>query len=142
EAITADPNDSHFVYAVWDRLTDTNHGAAMFARSIDGGTTWEAHKVIYDPGVNNQTIGNEIVGLPDGSIVDLFEEIDNTSGTGNSTSTLRVIRSADNGATWSSPISIAANDAVGASDPNTGDPIRSGAGLPQMAAGPGKTLAV
>src|SRR5882724_1666730 len=75
ESITADPNDSHFVYAVWDRLTNTNHGAAMFARTIDGGTSWEATQAIYDPGVGNQTIGNEIVGLSDGTLIDLFEEI-------------------------------------------------------------------
>lgn len=142
EAITADPTDSHFVYAVWDRLTNTNHGAAMFARSIDGGASWQAAKAIYDPGVGNQTLGNEIVGLADGTILDLFEEIDNTSGNTNAASTIRVIRSADQGATWSAPITVATNLAVGASDPNTGDPIRSGAGLPQMAAGPGGQLAV
>ncbi|HEY3645600.1 MAG TPA: sialidase family protein [Gammaproteobacteria bacterium] len=140
EAITADPTDSHFVYAVWDRLTNTNHGAAMFARSIDGGTSWQPATAIYDPGVGNQTLGNEIVGLSDGSILDLFEEIDNTGGT--SSSLIRVIRSTDQGATWSAPITVSDNLAVGASDPNSGDPIRSGAGLPQMAAGPGGQLAV
>jgi len=141
ESITADPNDSHFVYAVWDRLTDTNHGAAMFARTTDGGTTWEAARAIYDPGLNNQTLGNEVVGMPDGTILDLFEEIDGTSSN-DATSTVRVIRSTDQGATWSAPITVAQNLAVGASDPNTGKQIRSGAGLPQMAAGPGEQLAV
>jgi len=140
ESITADPNDSHFVYAVWDRLTNTGFGAAEFARSIDGGASWETAKPIYDPGFNNQTLGNEIVGLPDGTLLDLFEEIDNTAST--SSSRIRVIRSADHGISWSAPITVAANLAVGASDPNTGDPIRSGAGLPQMAAGPGGQLAV
>ena len=140
EAITADPNDSHFVYAVWDRLTSNDHGAAMFARSIDGGATWRPAASIYDPGVGNQTIGNEIVGLTDGSIADVFEEIDNTAGT--SSSLIRVIRSTDQGASWSVPVTVAQNLAVGASDPNSGDPIRSGAGLPQMAAGPAGTLAV
>jgi hypothetical protein len=142
EAITADPNDSHFVYAVWDRLTNTNRGAAMFARSIDGGASWETAKAIYDPGVGNQTLGNEIVGLADGTILDLFEEIDNTSGNTSSSSRIRVIRSADQGANWSAPITVADNLAVGAADPNTGIAIRSGAGLPQMAAGPGGQLAV
>ena len=141
ESITADPTDSHFVYAVWDRLTTDGHGAAMLARSIDGGTSWQPAVAIYDPGVNNQTLGNEIVGMPDGTILDLFEEIDGTSGN-SATSTNRVIRSTDHGATWSAPITVAANLAVGAADPNTRTPIRSGAGLPQMAAGPGKQLAV
>ncbi|HEY1991735.1 MAG TPA: sialidase family protein, partial [Gammaproteobacteria bacterium] len=141
ESITSDPVTPGTVYAVWDRLTDTDHGAAMFARSTDGGVTWSPAAAIYDPGVGNQTLGNEIVGMPDGTILDLFEEIDGTSGN-NAASTVRVIRSGDQGVTWSAPITVAKNLAVGASDPNTGTPIRSGAGLPQMAAGPGQTLAV
>lgn len=141
ESITADPNLPGNVYAVWDRLTDTNTGAAMFSSSADGGMTWSTATAIYDPGVGNQTLGNEIVGMPDGTILDLFEEIDGTSSK-TATSSMRVIRSGDQGATWSAPITIAQNLAVGASDPNTGTPIRSGAGLPQMAAGPGQQLAV
>ena len=142
ESITADPTDSHFVYAVWDRLTADNHGAAMFARTTDGGATWEKAAPIYDPGVNNQTIGNEIVVASDGTVIDVFEEIDNTSSNTDSSSTLRVITSSDHGATWSTPVSIADNLAVGTADPNSGQPIRSGSGLPQAAAGPGGMLAV
>lgn len=142
ESITADPTDSHFVYAVWDRLTTDNHGAAMFARTIDGGATWEKAVAIYDPGVNNQTIGNEIVVASDGTVIDVFEEIDNTSSNTDSNSTLRVITSSDHGATWSTPATIADNLAVGTADPNSGQPIRSGSGLPQAAAGPGGMLAV
>ena len=142
ESITADPTDSHYVYAVWDRLTNNNHGAAMFARTTDGGKTWEPATPIYDPGVNNQTLANEIVVASDGTVVDVFEEIDDTSSNTNSTSTLRIITSSDHGATWSGPTTITANLAVGAVDPNDGQPIRSGSGLPQMAAGPGGMLAV
>jgi len=142
ESITADPKDSHFVYAVWDQLTVTGFGAAHFARTIDGGNSWEAEKIIYDPGVNNQTIGNEIVGLSDGSaILDLFEEIDGTNSN-TASGSIRVIRSTDHGATWSAPVTVARNLAVGTVDPNTGRPLRVGAGLPQMTAGPGGTLVV
>ena len=142
ESITADPTDSHFVYAVWDRLTTDNHGAAMFARTTDGGSTWEKAVAIYDPGVNNQTLGNEIVVASDGTVIDVFEEIDNTSSNTDSSSTLRIITSSDHGATWSAPTTIADNLAVGTVDPNSGQPIRSGSGLPQPAAGPGGMLAV
>ena len=39
EAITADPLDSNFVYAVWDRLdTDANLGPTFFSRTTDGGS--------------------------------------------------------------------------------------------------------
>ena len=141
ESITADPIGPNTVYAVWDQLTLSDHGAAMFARSIDGGITWSTAKAIYDPGQGNQTLGNEIVGMPDGTLLDLFEEIDGTSSN-NAVSRVRLIRSIDQGLTWSAPITVADNLAVGASDPNTGTPIRSGAGLPQMAAGPGQQLAV
>ncbi|MGE5626282.1 MAG: sialidase family protein [Bacillota bacterium] len=141
ESVTADPNNSNYVYAVWDQLTDTGLGATHFARTIDGGKTWEAEKVIYDPGVDNQTIGNEIVGESDGTILDLFEEIDNTASSAAS-GRIRVIRSTDHGATWSAPITVADNFAVGTVDPDTGEVVRSGAGLPQMAAGPGQTLVV
>ena len=49
ESITADPRDGRFVYAVWDRLQIQNpanpaspfSGDTLFARSTDGGRTWE-----------------------------------------------------------------------------------------------------
>lgn len=143
EAITADPTDSHFVYAVWDRLTVDNHGAAVFARTTDGGATWEPAHAIYDPGAGNQTIGNEIVVMPDGTVVDMFVEIDGSFGGSGATSTTRIIRSLDHGATWSAPITVAQELAIGVADPN--DPntvLRVGAGIPQIAAGPGSMLAV
>jgi len=141
ETITADPNDPNYVYAVWDRLDNTNHGPAYLARTIDGGVSWQAAVPIYDPGVFNQTIGNEIVGLSDGTIVDVFEEIDGTN-TNNATATIKVISSADNGATWSTPVLVAQDLAIGTQDPNTGTMVRDGGSLPQMAAGPGGKLVV
>ena len=90
-SITADPTDPNFVYAVWDRLdvspggVKTNErgrgglgsfkGPAMIARSTDGGDTWESAKKLYNPGGLNQTIGNQIVVLPDGKVIDFFNEI-------------------------------------------------------------------
>jgi hypothetical protein len=143
EAITADPTDSHFVYAVWDRLTVNNHGPAMFARTTDGGASWDPARAIYDPGVNNQTLGNEIVVMPDGTVVDMFVELDGSFTGNNATSTIRVIRSVDHGVTWSAPISVAQSLAVGVADPNDANTVlRTGAGIPQMAAGPGSLLAV
>mgnify|MGYP000262282870 CR=1 FL=1 len=59
-AITADPHDARFVYAVWDRLQQSVNGPAYFARTTDGGATWEPARSIYDPGTQRQTIGNLI----------------------------------------------------------------------------------
>ncbi|HSC48152.1 MAG TPA: sialidase family protein [Gammaproteobacteria bacterium] len=141
ESITADPHNSNYVYAVWDRLTDTGHGAAYFSRSIDGGASWQPAVPIWDPGVGNQTIGNEIVSLTSGEIVDVFEEIDGSFG-GPASASIRVIRSSDHGATWSTPTTVAQNLAVGTQDPDAHAVIRTGAGLPQAAAGPGNELVV
>src|SRR5262252_7026044 len=62
-SITADPINSSYVYAVWDRLTSPTTGPTWFARSADGGSTWPTVGSIYDPGPTNQTIGNQIVVL-------------------------------------------------------------------------------
>jgi hypothetical protein len=131
DTITADPTDSNYVYATWDRLSSVQGegaGPTMLARSVDNGAHWEPARIAYDPGATAQTIGNRIEVLPDGTLVDLFTLLDYTA----QTSTLEVIRSTDKGVTWSAPIFVADDLAIGASDPETGEPIRDGAGLAQM----------
>ena len=62
-SLTADPTDSRYVYAVWDRLSGVpgeGAGPTLLARSIDNGVSWEATRIIYDPGLDAQTIGNRI----------------------------------------------------------------------------------
>ena len=140
ESITADSTDARYVYAVWDRLSAGGSGPTWLGRTADGGKTWEAARLIYDPGPGNQTINNQIVVLPDGTLVDFFTRITN-AGTGSSTA-LVVIRSQDKGLTWSLPVVIAALQALGTRDPETGTPIRDGATLGSIAAGRNGTLAV
>jgi BNR repeat-like domain len=138
-AITADPTDARYVYAVWDRLStlpDEGAGPTLLARSSNNGRSWEPARIIYDPGPNAQTIGNRIEVLRDGTLVDLFTHIDYLS---NEVS-LRVIRSTDKGQTWSLPIMVADILALGASDPQTGAPIRDGAILAQFVVSPKGTL--
>lgn len=139
ESITADPTDSNYVYAVWDRLTTGNLGPTCFSRTTDGGTSWETARAIYDPGLNNQTIGNVIVVTSNGTLVDAFVEFDSTSSN-SASAIMKVIRSSDHGATWSSPISVAQSESVGTQDPNTGTSVRTASNLPQIAAGPGGSL--
>ncbi len=50
ESITADPNDARLVYAVWDRLAAAGGGPSYFARTVDGGLSWEPARAVYDPG--------------------------------------------------------------------------------------------
>lgn len=135
-AITADPRDARYVYAVWDRLTAIgNRGPTYFTRSTDGGAHWEAARPIFDPGQRSQTIGNLIVVLSDGTLLDVFDRIDSPLG-GLQTSRAQVIRSTDHGATWSAPIAVGDMLAIGARDPTTGQAVRDGSIVPTAAAGP------
>lgn len=148
ESITADYTDANNVYAVWDRLAfpiervgDVEalralafRGPAMFTRTTDDGATWERPRMIYDPGQNNQTIGNQIVVMPDGDLVNVFNEINsfkNALTLGGFT--LTVLRSTDQGQTWSDPIRINRPLNAGVTDPRDGAPVRTGDILPEVA---------
>ncbi len=131
--ITADSTDSRYVYAVWDRLTSDNRGPTVMARTTNSGSTWEPARTIYDPGVGNQTIGNVVATLPDGSVVNFFTQLNTV---GNSlVGSFAVIRSLDKGLTWSAPITISNFLGIGTRDPETGAAIRDSGFLGQIAVG-------
>lgn len=135
-AITADPYDANFVYAVWDRLIASNNtGPAYLARSTNNGAGWEPARPIFDPGPRNQTIGNIVVVLPGGLLLDVFAQIDSPLG-GLQRARVAVIRSSDRGSTWSAPVYIADMLGVGVTDPSTGTAVRDGAIVPEIAVGP------
>ena len=151
QTITADPTDADLVYGVWDRLvfppserasvisgfvTAAFRGPAWFARSTDGGITWEPARQIYDPGQNDQTIGNQIVVLPDGTLVDVFNEIRNDNRNGRSGSNVAVLRSSDSGESWSGRIFVDRLGTIEITDPDTGDPVRTGDIIPEAAVDP------
>jgi len=122
ESITADPNDSDFVYAVWDRVHDASRaqhaqdnpiglgfkGPIWFSRTTDGGDTWEPARKIYETGANKQTLGNQIVVRPQGQVFDFFGDIVNRSRRRGGIGPILIsyIVSNDRGATWSQPASI------------------------------------
>ena len=134
-SLTADPTDPDYAYAVWDRLDASNDsGPTYFARTTDGGVTWETARAIYDPGTEAQTIGNVIAVLPDGTVLNLFTEVRYANI---DAAYLKVIRSTDQGATWSEPVLIGQMLAVGVRDPQTRVPVRSGAIVASFAVGPG-----
>lgn len=138
EAITADPNDARFAYVVWDRLDSTGHGTSYFARTTDGGVTWEPARAIYDPGAQASTISNLVRVLPNGTLVNLFAQLSGNASQGQ----VMVIRSTDRGATWSGSIRVASLMPLGARDPTTGQAIRDGSIVPSMAVAPDGTLYV
>lgn len=140
-AMTADPTNANYVYAVWDRLHYTeNRGPAFFARTTNRGVSWETARPIYDPGSQAQTVGNQIVVRADGTLVNLFTQIDYGTATTPDLARLRVIRSTDRGLTWSSPVTVAAIYPLGAYDPESGQPVRDGSILGTIAAAADGTL--
>jgi BNR repeat-like domain len=149
-SMTADPNDSDFVYAVWDRsrhpgqtLEDPNFNALrsaafrsdiMFSRTTDGGATWEPARAIFRPEANLFTIGNQIAVLPDGTLVDAFFLI-RGSGRQPSLNQYReaVIISTDKGETWAGPIIVDRHVVAPVRDPDTGQAHRTGDIIPDVA---------
>lgn len=140
ESITADPHDARFVYAIWDRI-DGNGAPTWFARTTDGGATWEPARSIYDPGSDGQTINNQVVVLSDGTLVAFFTRLPTTLPS-RYTPEMLVMRSSDRGANWSAPISVAAVQSLGTRDDESGLPVRDGSNLGSIAAGPDGQLAV
>ncbi len=144
DSVTADPLAAGYAYATWDRLEQTGHGPAYFARTTNGGTTWEAARPLYDPGGHNQTLNNQIVVTPSGggdaTLFDFFTEFD--VGINNVvTPHLALVRSTDRGVTWGPPSVISDVRAVGTRDPqNAGNVIRDAANLGSFAAGPSGVL--
>ena len=145
ESITADPRNGRFVYAVWDRLQIQNpadpaspfSGDTLFSRSTDGGRTWEPTRTILNFADNSriQTLGNQIVVLSDGTLVNVFDLIDR------GLPLVAVQRSTDRGVTWSAPIIVdvmfsSATQGQGVVDPFDLHPVRTGDLLPEAAADP------
>ncbi|MGE5168962.1 MAG: sialidase family protein [Rudaea sp.] len=146
ESITADPLAPGYAYAAWDRLAANGHGPAYFARTQDGGATWEAARPLYDPGGRNQTLNNQIVVSTAGgnaTLCNFFTQFD-VGQNGIVTHRLALVRSADRGTTWSAPIVVSDVRAVGASDPqNAMREVRDAANLGAFASGAnGRIVAV
>jgi hypothetical protein len=140
DSITADPTDSRFVYAVWTQASiggsnpyyNVGHGVLRFARSTDGGATWEPARTIFDPGSNNRAFGGIVVVLPDGTLAAIFVDLryTNPNGSGQKLGVLSVIRSMDKGQTWSAATSGPTLPSFQINDPENGVPIANMASYP------------
>ena len=153
QSITADPTDADNVYAVWDRLifpaterasimsgfvTAAARGPIWFNRSTNSGTSWEPARKIYDPGQNDQTIASQIVVLPEttpgpSTLVNLFAEFNAGNNEKLKGWSVRVLRSTDDGGTWSAPITVDALQTIAITDPESGDDVRTGDIIPDVA---------
>lgn len=126
-SMTADPFYNNIAYAVWDKLANVAgkhdgaadargrrraaidrggvsennryayRGPAMFAHTTNGGDTWSPARVIYDPGVSAQTIGNMIVVQPGatGAVLDFYTNIAHNGAT-----SMGFVKSTDKGANF------------------------------------------
>jgi hypothetical protein len=163
ESVTADPVAASHAYAVWDRLqspvANANpsafvhsiafRGPALFSRTTDSGGSWSPGRIIFDPGEKDQTIGNQIVvptaGQAAGVLINGFSLITNTGGkclfthggahcNGSQTFTATIIRSTDDGNTWSDPIGIDVQQVAPVSI--AGHHVRSSDELPEFSVNP------
>jgi hypothetical protein len=152
ETVTADPIRPGVAYATWTafeccsvverggrRVTDLVSTAGvsritaplMFSRTTDGGATWEAPRVIFDTRVDEVTNSSEIVVDPiSGTVYDVFD-----AGR-TDRRWIRVVASHDAGTTWSRPVKISREFAIGARHPNTGKRLRVGDEVPDAAIDP------
>jgi hypothetical protein len=149
DSLTADSTNPTLVYSVWDRLEPYKGnlsfftGPTMFARSTDGGTTWEAAREINAPGKNKQTLGNQIVVQPTGNLINLATFV--VAGKkGAAANAIGTQRSKDHGVTWdkvkrnlkTQPRGAFAADGNEVFDPESQQALRSEEIIPATAVDP------
>lgn len=137
ESITGDWTRANTAYATWIRgaIPGENRsfaglahsfafrGQPMFSRTTDGGDTWSTPIPMTNQNIYAQ--GNQIVVLPDGSLVNVFAALFKGSGIqppqANQTF-MAVMRSTDGGLHWSPPIKIAPIRTALLTDPDNPNP--------------------
>lgn len=157
EAITADFADPNSVYIVWQKAQPGNElGDIFFSRTTNGGTSWEPERKIAGFPPPQGSIGNQILSLSNGRLVNLFAlQTPGNQGAdadavvplasprdgGKNIASLGEMHSDDHGVTWSTPQtplqmlarSTLTSTAKGVIDPGDGTNVRSPGFLPAIA---------
>ena len=149
ETLTADPFNSSLVYATWQRVISPSemtsqqgynnatsyYSEAYFARSTNGGTSWEPARAIFaENGKLTQTIGNQVEVLPNGTLINGFDLIHAaTNRKGTRGYNVALVRSPDKGVTWSDDTFVNRLLVDEVTDPETGYDVRTGDILPDWA---------
>jgi hypothetical protein len=118
-SVTADPSNANLVYAAWNTGLFGGTPTVQFARTTDGGQTWEPNRVIYTAPAGNVVWNAKVESLPNGTLDCLFTELVLTGyvkKVPQYNDFLSVIRSSDKGQTWSAPTKVLAM--MPRSDPN------------------------
>jgi BNR/Asp-box repeat len=158
ESVTADPAHAGVAYAVWDRLLAPPasfpgfifergyFGQVFMSKTTDYGVHWTAPQLLLTGPSQDQTLGNVVVVDPrNGALYDFFDLIINESNAhGLRGTSVAFIKSADGGATWTTPHVVGALDAVGVSDSANVDPsqdtppatLRAADDIPEVAINP------
>src|SRR6476660_4594487 len=90
--------------------------------------------MIYDPGEVNQTIANQIAIAPDGTLVDVFLQINNFKNAhGSRGFRVSVMKSSDHGQTWSKPVVVSKLVDRTVTTPGDNQPLRTGDIAPDIA---------
>src|SRR3989441_11156258 len=130
EAILADPRHPATAFAVWVDYQATSGveptvNRVMFARTSDSGRTWSTPAAIYSG--NDEAQQNQLLLTAGGVLVDVFVEAPSLPGTAHPPPLpvkIRLIRSTDQGRTWSTPVDAARFTYTNAVDPGTGAQLR------------------
>ena len=116
ESITADPGNSNYVYAAWDRIVGpggSTHASdqglfnarsyksqTFVARSTNGGASWEAPQQIFVDSSFSGSIGSIIRVGSGTNLLDGLVTYGNAPWKGGACASVSVLRSPDKGATW------------------------------------------
>jgi hypothetical protein len=145
QSITADPYHAGRAWATWiqGNLPGENisfaklshafsyRGTPMVSRTVDGGQTWSTPTPMTTANIYAQ--GNQIVVLPNGTLVDVQAILFKGSGVQPNANGvyMAVMRSTDGGVHWSAPSKIAPIGTV--AEFADGQPLRVGDYLPDIA---------
>ena len=145
QSITADPGIGGRAYATWiqGNLPGENisfaklahafsyRGLPMFSRTVDAGRSWSTPQPMTNANVYAQ--GNQVVVLPDGTLVDVMAILFKGAGIQPNLKGvyMAIMRSQDGGLHWSSPSQIAPIRTVG--ETADGQALRVGDYLPDIA---------
>lgn len=148
QSITADPYHPGHAWTTWiqGNLPGENisfaklahafsyRGTPMISYTTDGGDTWSTPRAMTNANIYAQ--GNQIVVLPDGTLVDTQAILFKGAGIQPNSNAvyMGIMRSTDGGRHWGSPVKIAPLGTVGISA--DGEPLRVGDYLPDIAVDP------